>query len=256
MNRQAVEQLLEDVRTGAVEVHDAATRLAGVVPDFTGAASIADGAVRLDHHRALRCGFPEVILGASKTPEDLVAIAHAMLEKGDTLLVTRVDDERAAALTGALPDAVHHARARAVSVRRGAEAPGRTGILILTAGTGDVPVAEEARVTATLMGQAPEVVHDVGVAGIHRILGETEKLRAARVIVVAAGMDGALPSVVGGLVGVPVIAVPTSVGYGVAADGVAPLLSMLSACAPNIAVVNVDNGFGAGYLASLVNGLE
>jgi len=255
VNRSAVEQLLQDVRDGAVEVGEAAGRLAGILPDSNGVPSIAQGAVRLDHHRALRCGFPEVVLGASKTPADLAEIAIAILARSDTLLVTRVDEERAAALLAVLPDAVHHERARAVSVRRGDVPEGRPGILILTAGTGDVPVAEEARVTATLMGQAPEVLHDVGVAGLHRLLGESERVRAARVLVVAAGMDGALSSVVGGLVGVPVIAVPTSVGYGVAADGVAPLLSMLSACAPNIAVVNVDNGFGAGYLAALINGM-
>ncbi|MDA1195671.1 MAG: nickel pincer cofactor biosynthesis protein LarB, partial [Planctomycetota bacterium] len=165
----------------------------------------------------------------------------------------RVDAVRAAALQAALPDAEYHVRARAVTVRRGARAAGRPGILILTAGTGDVPVAEEARVTAESMGHAPEVVHDLGVAGLHRILAQQERLRAARVIVVAAGMDGALPSVVGGLVGVPVIALPTSVGYGAAFAGLAPLLSMLNACAPNVAVVNVDNGFGAGYLAALIN---
>ena len=140
-------------------------------------------------------------------------------------------------------------------MRRGERPEARSGILILTAGTGDVPVAEEARVTAEAMGQAPEIVHDVGVAGIHRILGQQDRMAEARVVVVAAGMDGALPSVVGGLVGVPVIAVPTSVGYGTALDGLAPLLTMMNACAPNIAVVNIDNGFGAGYLASLINGL-
>jgi NCAIR mutase (PurE)-related protein len=256
VNRRAVEQLLEEVRSGSLDVEAAAGRLAGILPQGEAPESLAGGAVRLDHHRALRCGFPEVVLGSSKTPTDLVAIAESLLSRGDTLLVTRVDAERAAALQAALPDAVHHERARAVTVFRGERPPGRSGILILTAGTGDVPVAEEARVTATAMGQAPEVVHDVGVAGLHRLLAEGERVRAARVVIVAAGMDGALPSVVGGLVGVPVIAIPTSVGYGVAADGVAPLLSMLSACAPNIAVVNVDNGFGAGYLAALINGMD
>ena len=253
MRREEVERLLEEVRAGSLDVTDAAGRLAQVMP--TPGAGRLDGIAHLDHHRALRCGFPEVVLGASKEPDDLVAIAHAILETSETLLVTRVDAARAEALTGALPDAVHHERARCVSVRRGAAAEPRTGILILTAGTGDVPVAEEARVTAEAMGQAPEVVHDVGVAGIHRILGQQERLRDARVVVVAAGMDGALPSVVGGLVGVPVIAVPTSVGYGTALEGLAPLLTMMNACAPNIAVVNIDNGFGAGYLASLINGL-
>lgn len=254
MNREAIHRLLEEVRAGDLRVPDAVARLASVLPDAEGAASIIQGAARIDHHRALRCGFPEVVLGSSKTPEDLIAIAHTILEQSETLLVTRVDETRATLLRAEFPDAVHHERARAVTVERGPERERKSGILILTAGTGDVPVAEEARVTATMMGQAPEVAHDVGVAGLHRLLGEAEQLKRARVVIVAAGMDGALPSVVGGLVGVPVIAVPTSVGYGVAADGVAPLLSMLSACAPNVTVVNVDNGFGAGYVAALING--
>jgi len=257
VNKEAVQQLLEEVRRGSVGVDDAAGRLAGVLPGaLPGGAEddcIAAGTARVDHHRALRCGFPEVVLGASKTCEDLVAIARSILGRAPTLLVTRVDEARAAALQAALPDAVHHRRARALTVQRAPPKTLRAGILILTAGTGDVPVAEEARVTAGLMGQAPEVVHDVGVAGLHRLLGQAARLQKARVVIVAAGMDGALPSVVGGLVGVPVIAVPTSVGYGVAADGVAPLLSMMSACAPNVCVVNVDNGFGAGYLAALIN---
>ena len=253
MRREDVERLLEEVRSGDLEVGEAAGRLAQVMP--TPGAGRLDGIAHLDHHRALRCGFPEVVLGESKEPGDLVGIAHAILERSDTLLVTRVDEARAAALTGALPDAEHHERARCVTVRRGERPEARSGILILTAGTGDVPVAEEARVTAEAMGQAPEIVHDVGVAGIHRILGQQDRMAEARVVVVAAGMDGALPSVVGGLVGVPVIAVPTSVGYGTALDGLAPLLTMMNACAPNIAVVNIDNGFGAGYLASLINGL-
>jgi NCAIR mutase (PurE)-related protein len=243
--------MLEDVRRGDLPVADAAVRLAGVLP---GGGGEAGGVAHLDHHRALRCGFPEVVLGDAKAPADLVAIALAILERSDTLLVTRVDEERAAALAAALPDAVHHERARAVSVQRAPASPPQEGVLIVTAGTGDVPVAEEARVTATLMGQAPEAVYDVGVAGLHRILGASDRLRRARVVVVVAGMDGALPSVVGGLVAVPVIAVPTSVGYGLSLDGVAPLLAMMNACSPNVCVVNVDNGFGAGYLAALISG--
>ncbi|MDJ0523621.1 MAG: nickel pincer cofactor biosynthesis protein LarB [Planctomycetota bacterium] len=250
MNRKSVEELLEGVRRGDVDVADAATRLAGVLP---GMHDRHGPVAHLDHHRALRCGFPEVVFGEAKTPGDLVEIAHGILERSESLLVTRVDAERVAALQSALPDAEHHERARAVTVRRGERTEGRRGILIVTAGTGDVPVAEEARVTAEMMGQAPEALHDVGVAGIHRVLGESERLREARVVVVAAGMEGALPSVVGGLVGVPVIAVPTSVGYGLALDGLAPLLGMMNACAPNVCVVNIDNGFGAGYLASLIN---
>jgi NCAIR mutase (PurE)-related protein len=253
MRHEDLKRLLDDVAQGELPVAEAAGRLAQVLPS-PGAGGL-DGIAHLDHHRALRCGFPEVVLGSAKEPGDLVRIAQAILERSDTLLVTRVDALRAESLQAAIPDAVHHARARAITVQRGAPSEGRPGILILTAGTGDVPVAEEARVTAEAMGQAPEIIHDLGVAGIHRILGQQERLRAARVIVVAAGMDGALPSVVGGLVGVPVIAVPTSVGYGTAFEGLAPLLSMLNACSPNVAVVNVDNGFGAGYMAALINGL-
>lgn len=254
MERPALERLLASVQRGDLAVEEAAARLARVLPGGLEARDAGTaGVAHLDHHRALRCGFPEVVLGLSKTPEDLVAIARAVLERSPTLLVTRAEGERAAALAAALPDAVVHERARAVTVHRGPAEPRRTGVLVLCAGTGDIPVAEEARVTAWAMGEDVEARYDVGVAGLHRILGEVETLRRARVVVVAAGMDGALPSVVGGLVGVPVIAVPTSVGYGMALDGLAPLLTMLNACAPGVAVVNVDNGFGAGYLASLVN---
>jgi hypothetical protein len=253
VNRETVEDLLEQVRRGDVAVADAATRLAGILPGGERASGGIHDVAHLDHHRALRCGFPEVVFGASKTPGDLVAIAHEILGRSETLLVTRVDAQRADALRAALPDAEYHERARAVTVRRGEKVEGRQGILIVTAGTGDVPMAEEARVTAEVMGQAPEVLHDVGVAGIHRVLGESERLRSARVVIVAAGMEGALPSVVGGLVGVPVIGLPTSIGYGLALEGLTPLLGMMNACAPNVCVVNVDNGFGAGYLAALIN---
>ncbi|MGE0193891.1 MAG: nickel pincer cofactor biosynthesis protein LarB [Planctomycetota bacterium] len=254
MERAALEALLEAVREGHVPVTEAAARLGAVLPTNTASRDPhLAGVAHLDHHRALRCGFPEVVLGSSKTPADLVRIASAILERSSTLLVTRVDAPRAEALLAAFPDAEHHERARAVSVLRDPPARRRPGVLVLCAGTGDVPVAEEARVTAWAMGEEVETRYDVGVAGLHRILGEVETLRRARAIVVAAGMDGALPSVVGGLVGVPVIAVPTSVGYGLSLDGVAPLLTMLNACAPGVSVVNVDNGFGAGYLAALVN---
>ena len=251
MDKDAVQDLLERVQAGELPVAAAAARLAGILPG-PGAGHVG-GVAHLDHHRELRCGFPEVVLGSSKSPEDLVAIATAVLERSDRLLVTRVDAPRAQALRAALPDAVHHERARAITVERGAPRARRTGLLVVTAGTGDVPVAEEARVTAELMGEQPEVVYDVGVAGLHRILSQVETLRSAHVVIVAAGMDGALPSVVAGLVGVPVIAVPTSVGYGTALEGLAPLLTMMNACAPNVAVVNIDNGFGAGYLAALIN---
>ena len=214
----------------------------------------ADGEVwTLDHGRAARCGFPEVVFGPGKEPEDLVGIAHEILGRSDTLLVTRVVAEQAAALEAAIPDAVFHRRARVVSVLRGERPEGRKGVVIVTAGTADVPVAEEARVTAEAMGEAPLSIHDVGVAGLHRLLAHQETLRGAKVLVVAAGLEGALPSVVGGLVSVPVIAVPTSVGYGLSLGGLTAALAMLNSCAPNVTVVNVDNGFGAGYVASLIN---
>jgi NCAIR mutase (PurE)-related protein len=255
MDRPALERLLAAVRAGDLPVADAAARLVAVLPGG-GEVSADHGApsvARLDHQRAMRCGFPEVVLGEGKRIEDLIPIAREILARSDRLLVTRLDDAKAVALAAAIPGAVHHVRARAVTARKGASVPGREGVAIVCAGTADVPVAEEARVTAECLGEAPIAVYDVGVAGLHRLLAHVETLRRMRVVVVAAGMDGALPSVVGGLVAVPVIAVPTSVGYGTGVGGVAPLLTMLNACAPNVCVVNVDNGFGAGYVAALVN---
>lgn len=254
MDRVGLEQLLEGVKAGRVAIDDAAARLAGVLPSWEPRpASGPTAAWHLDHHRALRCGFPEVVFGPGKEPADLVRIATEILDRASVLLVTRVDDAQAAAVGAAFPDAVHHRRARALTVRRGEVPEGRPGVAIVAAGTADVPVAEEARVTAEAMGEAPEAVYDVGVAGLHRLLRHHEVLRRARVLVVAAGLEGALPSVVGGLVEVPVIAVPTSVGYGLSLGGVAAAMAMLNSCAPNVSVVNVDNGFGAGYVASLIN---
>lgn len=254
MDAEALEQMLEAVRTGAVTIEQARDRLSSILPGRGGEHLSTDsGVAHVDHHRALRCGFPEVVLGSAKEPDDLVAICHEILDRSATLLVTRVAAEVAEFVREALPQAQYHERARALTVLTEEPPRRREGVWIVTAGTGDVPVAEEARVTAWSMGEAPQVRYDVGVAGLHRILGDVDRLREARVVVVAAGMDGALPSVVGGLVSVPVIAVPTSCGYGMALEGVAPLLTMLNACAPNVSVVNVDNGFGAGYLASLIN---
>ena len=256
MDRAALESLLADVRAGALPPDEAAERLAGVlpgVPGGTGGEGREPAAWRIDHHRALRCGASEVVLGATKSPDALVAIAHEVLSRSDRLLVTRVDAERAARLLAAFPDGVHHVAARAVTVRRGAPCAGRAGVVVVCAGTADVPVAEEARVTAWSLGEEPAAFYDVGVAGLHRLTARLGELRRARVLVVVAGMDGALPSVVGGLVAVPVIAVPTSVGYGLGLGGVAPLLAMANACAPNVTFVNIDNGFGAGYVASLIN---
>ncbi len=253
MDRPALDRLLADVREGRLAPERAAERLSAVLPTLPAPAP-AGAAWRLDHHRALRCGAPEVVLGAGKEPDDLVRIVGELGASAGRVLVTRVDAPRAQRLLAAVPGAVLHERARCVTVGLPPGPPGgRPGVWVLCAGTADVPVAEEARVTAWAHGEAPEALYDVGVAGLHRLLAHVEALRRARVIVVAAGMDGALPSVVGGLVAVPVIAVPTSVGYGLGAGGIAPLLAMANACAPNVTFVNVDNGFGAGYVASLVN---
>jgi len=212
------------------------------------------GFAEVDHHRALRKGFPEVILGEGKSDEQIVAISERLLAQGDRLLVTRIGHSTYAALQGAIPDAVYHASARAATVSRRSEPP-LAGVAVVCAGTADLPVADEAAVTVELMGSQAERVYDVGVAGLHRLLDRLAVLRAANVVVVVAGMEGALPSVVAGLIAAPVIAVPTSVGYGASFGGLAPLLAMLNACAPGVAVVNIDNGFGGGYLAAVINRL-
>lgn len=210
------------------------------------------GYAELDHHRALRKGFPEVVLGEGKTPEQVASIAERLAARNERLLVTRVDPEWYRAVKEKVPDALYHATARAITLDRARE-PKRPGVAVCCAGTSDVPVAEEAAVTAEIMGSAVDRLYDVGVAGLHRLLDKLPTLRAARAVVVAAGMEGALPSVVAGLVAAPVIAVPTSIGYGASFGGLAPLLAMLNACASGVAVVNIDNGFGAGYLAAVIN---
>jgi len=211
----------------------------------------------VDHHRAIRQGFPEVIFGQGKTPEQVASIGEALLKQSDRLLVTRASQEAFNALKAKAPDAQYDDVARTIAVdRREADSVKTTpGVLIVCAGTADLPVAYEAAVTAELMDSQVERVFDVGVAGIHRLLAQIPTLQKARVVVAVAGMEGALPSVVGGLVQVPVIAVPTSVGYGASFDGLAALLAMLNSCATGIGVVNIDNGFGAGYLAALINRL-
>ncbi|HEY6865852.1 MAG TPA: nickel pincer cofactor biosynthesis protein LarB [Candidatus Eisenbacteria bacterium] len=207
----------------------------------------------LDHQRALRVGFPEVVFGQGKTPDQIVAIAGRLYRRGGLVLATRVEDGARAALRRAFPRAEVHERARAVVLRRARAGRPRGRVLVVCAGTADLPVAEEALVTARTMGSRAELVADVGVAGLHRLLAHRHRLRGARVVVVVAGLEGALPSVVGGLTDRPVIAVPTSVGYGAHFRGLAPLLAMLNSCAAGVMVVNVDNGFGAGYAAHLVN---
>ncbi len=210
------------------------------------------GFAKVDHHRALRDWVPEVILGQGKSPAQIVAIARTLLERSDRLLVTRLEPEAAAAVLEAVPDARHHEAARCITVERVA-VPKQDGIAVLCAGTADLPVAEEAAVTAEIIGNNVQRMYDVGVAGLHRLLDQLPALREARALVVVAGMEGALPSVVAGLVSAPVIAVPTSIGYGASFHGLAPLLSMLNSCAAGVAVVNIDNGFGAGYMAASIN---
>lgn len=210
------------------------------------------GHAQIDHHRSIRCGFPEVIFCEGKRPADITEIARAILERAEVLLATRANAEAFEAIRKAAPQAVYHERARCTTVGERPPAENAGSVLVLTAGTADIPVAEEAKVTIEITGQRAKTLYDVGVAGIHRLLGQAEKLYEADVLVVVAGMEGALASVVGGLVEAPVIAVPTSVGYGASFGGIAPLLTMLNSCASGVGVVNIDNGFGAGYLASTI----
>lgn len=213
------------------------------------------GFARVDHHRSIRQGFPEVVLGLGKTPDQIAAIAAEIVRRGSTLLVTRASAAAFDAVRAVVQQATYHPEASLITLRQNDVAPGKGTILVVSAGTSDQPVAEEAVLTADLMGNVVERVYDVGVAGIHRLLEERGRLAAARVIIVVAGMEGALPSVVAGLVSVPVIAVPTSVGYGASFGGIAALLGMLNSCASGVSVVNIDNGFGAANIASLINHL-
>jgi NCAIR mutase (PurE)-related protein len=213
------------------------------------------GFARVDHHRALRQGFPEVILGIGKSPAQIASIAARIVSRGQSLLVTRTTEDAFKAVKAEVAGAEFHPVARAITLQQQDITPGQGTILVAAAGTSDMAVAEEAAVTASLMGNAVDRLYDVGVAGLHRLLSAQNRLTAARVVIVVAGMEGALPSVVAGLVRVPVIAVPTSIGYGVSFQGVAALLGMLNSCASGVAVVNIDNGFGAAATASLINHL-
>jgi len=246
MNREALLELLEAVRSGKTDVGDAITRLATLPFETIPSAKI-------DHHRHLRCGFPEVIYCEGKRPEQVADIFVKLVEAGGNVLATRASAEQVQAVQQRVPDAVGHEVGRCITYRPSAPKPSTGMIVLVAAGTTDLPVLEEARITCEIMEQRTQVIEDVGVAGVHRLLAHSEILQAARVVVAVAGMDGALPGVVGGLVKAPVIAVPTSVGYGVSFQGVAPLLTMLNACSPGVAVVNIDNGFGAGYMASSIN---
>ena len=249
MTVQELHALLEEVRAGRTGTNDAARR----VIDAMSAAPFDDlGFARVDTHRHLRQGFPEVILGSGKTPAQIAAIAARIAERGHSLLVTRATPDAYAAVHAVVPDAEYREIARAIVARQGDIPPGKGTVLVVCAGTSDLPVAEEAAVTAEVMGNTVERLADVGVAGLHRLLSEHDRLRAARVLIVVAGMEGALPSVVAGLVDAPVVAVPTSIGYGASFGGIAALLGMLNSCANGVAVVNIDNGFGAACVASSI----
>ncbi|HEX6209717.1 MAG TPA: nickel pincer cofactor biosynthesis protein LarB [Methylomirabilota bacterium] len=248
-----VRRILTELKEGRLDLDAAARRL----EDRWRAAPLEDlGFARVDHHRALRQGFPEVVLGLGKTPDQIAAIAGRIVAREQTLLVTRADRAAFEAVRAAVPGATYHEQPRAITCRQGDIARGRGTVGVVAAGTSDIPVAEEAAVTAEVMGNDLDRIYDVGVAGLHRLLREHDRLTTARVLVVVAGMEGALPSVVAGLVGVPVIAVPTSIGYGASFGGIAALLGMLNSCANGVSVVNIDNGFGAGCIASLINHLE
>jgi pyridinium-3,5-biscarboxylic acid mononucleotide synthase len=252
MNASDLRQLLDRVREGAVDPEAASERILEALRT----APYEDiGFARIDHHREIRQGFPEVILGIGKTAAQIAAIAERIVVRGRPLLVTRAHPDAYEAVKAVIPDAVHHPDARAITLSRGEMPAGRGTILIASAGTSDIPVAEEAAVTAELMGNRIDRLYDVGVAGLHRLLREHSRIQNARVVIVVAGMEGALPSVVAGLVSVPVVAVPTSVGYGASFGGIAALLGMLNSCANGVSVVNIDNGFGAGCIASLINHL-
>ncbi len=247
MDFPRLRQLLEGVRTGSTSIDAALEALRGFPAENLGFAV-------LDHHRSLRCGFPEVVFCSGKTREQVLVIAERILRKSDRLLLTRADPDLLRALADRHPEGKVHETARVFAIDRDPQ-PRRGLVLVLSAGTSDMPVAEESAVTADALGSRVERVYDVGVSGLHRVLEHRELLRDARAIVVVAGMEGALASVVGGLVDRPVIAVPTSVGYGASFGGLAALLGMLNGCAAGVTVVNIDNGFGAGFAAATINRL-
>lgn len=248
MNAASIRQLFEQVRGRKLSPDEAVDRLRHLPFEDLGFAKV-------DHHRALRAGMPEVILGEGKTPAQVAAIFARLAKHGSNVLATRANEKQFAAVKRKVRGVEYRELGRAIVLHRDASNYGKGVIAVVSAGTSDIPVAEEAVVTAEVMGNDVEHFYDVGVAGIHRLLANREALTRARVVIVCAGMEGALPSVVGGLVGVPVIAVPTSIGYGASFKGMAALLGMLNSCASNVSVVNIDNGFGAGYVASLINRL-
>ena len=246
MNSQALHKLFQDVRSKRLSPDAAVDRLRHLPFEDLGFAKV-------DHHRALRNGMPEVILALGKTPKQTARIFANLALHGGNVLATRASEEQYRAVAELVPKSEYRVLARAIVLKRDRKKYGKGLIAVVSAGTSDIPVAEEALVTAEMMGNSVRQRYDVGVTGIHRLLAHRSTLADVRVIIVCAGMEGALPSVVGGLVGVPVIAVPTSVGYGASFDGLAALLGMMNSCASNVTVVNIDNGFGAGYVASLIN---
>jgi NCAIR mutase (PurE)-related protein len=246
MDLNELTRLLAAYKGGELETSQAVERIKNLHFEDIGFA-------RVDHSRATRQGFPEVVFGGGKTREQIVGIVERLVQKAPNVLVTRTDEGTFGELRNVVTEAEWHPQAKLVRIRRDQTITGVGSIAVVTAGTSDIPVAEEAALTAETMGNVVERVWDVGVAGIHRVLAERSLLQRARVVVVAAGMEGALPSVVGGLVSVPVVAVPTSIGYGASFGGVAALLGMLNSCSSNVTVVNIDNGFGAGFVASLIN---
>jgi NCAIR mutase (PurE)-related protein len=247
MDIDSLTQLLNRVASGKTSVTDAAETLRHI--------SVEDiGYAHIDHHRALRKGFPEVIYGQGKTADQIIGIMERMAARDSVIMVTRIDGDKADQVKIQFPDAIYHDDAKMVIMaKKPLPVRGRGTILVLTAGTSDIPVAREAFLTAKTMGNAVESIFDVGVAGIHRLFAHQKNIEKASVLIVVAGMEGALPSVVAGLVSRPVIAVPTSVGYGVSFGGMTALFAMLNSCSSNVAVVNIDNGFGAGYVASMIN---
>ena len=247
MNVRKLKDLLKNLKLERITMEEAIAQLKSLPFEDLGFA-------RIDHHRSLRKGFPEVIWGEGKTPGQVLSIMKELKRKGQNILITRVGEKKAKAVQKVFLKSRYYPRSKVLTYLTHPVKPeGKGTILVITAGTTDIPVAEEAAITAQFMGNAVETLYDVGVAGIHRLLSEKGKLEAARVLIVVAGMEGALPSVVGGLVNQPVIAVPTSVGYGTRFGGITALLAMLNSCASGVAVVNIDNGFGAGYMASLIN---
>jgi NCAIR mutase (PurE)-related protein len=246
MTPDSIRKLFEQVRKGKLSPDDAVQRLRHLPFEDLGFAKV-------DHHRPLRAGMPEVIFGQGKTPKQVAEIFARLARHGRNVLVTRAGEEQFAAVKRKFRGVEYHPLGRAITLQRDHKKLGKGTIAVVSAGTSDIPVAEEAVVTAELMGNDVEHVYDVGVAGIHRLLASREMLARARVVIVCAGMEGALPSVVAGLISAPVIAVPTSVGYGASFHGLTALLGMMNSCASNVTVVNIDNGFGAGYVASIIN---